>query len=40
MEGIFGNLAIGFTEVFKLQAITIAGMALTRHLVAIDGRHD
>src|SRR5687767_2619610 len=29
MEGIFGNLAIGFTEVFKLQAITMAGMTVT-----------
>jgi TctA family transporter len=29
MEGIFGNLAIGFTEVFKLQAITLAGMSVT-----------
>src|SRR5688572_11183651 len=29
MEGIFGNLAIGFTEVFKLQAVTIAGMSMT-----------
>ena len=29
MEGIFGNLAIGFMEVFKLQAITIGGMTMT-----------
>jgi TctA family transporter len=29
MEGIFANLGIGFTEVFKLQAITIAGMSMT-----------
>ncbi len=29
MEGIFGNLAIGFIEVFKLQAITIGGMTMT-----------
>jgi TctA family transporter len=29
MEGIFANLGIGFTEVFKLQAITVAGMSMT-----------
>ena len=29
MEGIFGNLAIGFIEVFKLQAVTFAGMTMT-----------
>src|SRR6187401_274496 len=29
MEGIFGNLAIGFIEVFKLQTVTFAGMAMT-----------
>ncbi len=29
MEGIFGNLAIGFIEVFKLQPITMAGMTMT-----------
>ena len=29
MEGIFGNLAIGFIEVFKLQAITLGGMTMT-----------
>jgi TctA family transporter len=29
MEGIFGNLGIGFTEVFKLQAITLAGISVT-----------
>ena len=29
MEGIFGNLQIGFIEVFKLQAVTIAGMSMT-----------
>jgi len=28
MEGIFGNLAIGFGEVFKLQSITMWGIAL------------
>ena len=27
MEGIFGNLAIGFLEVFKLQPITVWGIA-------------
>ena len=29
MEGIFGNLAIGFIEVFKLQAVTLAGITMT-----------
>ena len=29
MEGIFGNLAIGFIEVFKLQSVTVAGVAMT-----------
>jgi len=29
MEGIFGNLALGFVEVFKLQAITLGGMTMT-----------
>ena len=29
MEGIFGNLSIGFVEVFKLQAITIGGVSMT-----------
>jgi putative tricarboxylic transport membrane protein len=29
MEGIFTNLGIGFTEVFKLQAVTVAGMSMT-----------
>ena len=29
MEGIFGNLALGFVEVFKMQAITVAGMTMT-----------
>ena len=29
MEGIFGNLAIGFIEVFKLQAVTFGGMSMT-----------
>jgi putative tricarboxylic transport membrane protein len=29
MEGIFGNLQIGFVEVFKLQAVTVAGMSMT-----------
>ena len=29
MEGIFSNLAIGFIEVFKLQAITLGGMTMT-----------
>jgi TctA family transporter len=28
MEGIFGNLAIGFVEVFKLQPVTMWGMTL------------
>ena len=28
MEGIFGNLAIGFIEVFKLQPVTMWGMTL------------
>src|SRR5207344_654819 len=28
MEGIFGNLAIGFVEVFKLQAVTMGGITL------------
>jgi TctA family transporter len=29
MENIIGNLGIGFAEVFKLQAVTIAGMSMT-----------
>src|SRR5512132_194342 len=29
MEGIFANLAIGFIEVFKLQAVTVAGVSMT-----------
>jgi putative tricarboxylic transport membrane protein len=29
MEGIFANLGIGFVEVFKLQAVTVAGMTMT-----------
>ena len=29
MEGIFGNLAIGFGEVFRLQVITLGGVAMT-----------
>ncbi|HZN85527.1 MAG TPA: tripartite tricarboxylate transporter permease [Burkholderiales bacterium] len=29
MEGILGNLGIGFVEVFKLQAVTIAGVSMT-----------
>ena len=29
MEGILGNLAIGFVEVFKLQAVAIAGYSVT-----------
>ena len=28
MEGVFGNLAIGFIEVFKLQPVTMWGMTL------------
>src|SRR4249920_763404 len=28
MEGIFGNLALGFVEVFKLQPVTMWGMSL------------
>jgi TctA family transporter len=28
MEGIFGNLAIGFIEVFKLQPVTMWGMTM------------
>ncbi|MCC6210609.1 MAG: tripartite tricarboxylate transporter permease [Burkholderiales bacterium] len=29
MEAMFTNLGIGFTEVFKLQAVTIAGVSMT-----------
>ena len=29
MEGIWGNLAIGFIEVFKLQSVTVMGMAMS-----------
>jgi putative tricarboxylic transport membrane protein len=29
MEGIFGNLAIGFAEVFRLQAVTLGGITMT-----------
>src|SRR3989339_907476 len=29
MEGIFGGLAIGFGEIFRLQAITLGGMTMT-----------
>src|SRR3989337_2293047 len=29
MEGIFGNLVIGFAEVFRLQAVTLGGMTMT-----------
>src|SRR4029079_6592944 len=28
-EGIFANLGIGFIEVFKLQAVTVAGITMT-----------
>src|SRR3989338_7757142 len=28
MEGIFGNLVIGFAEVFRLQAVTLGGMTM------------